>query len=286
MAYQRLDGNRSAPGRASSSVSERLYFSSVSRWDLRIASRAAAVGALALLVAWLVTAATDEGGISWTERSGRIFPVAPACSAVGAWAALVRAVRRGETLALTALGRRDSRIVAPVVLGAAAVSLATALAIASLPWIGLSGFYPSAVHANAWVWREGSFVDLARGIAVGPSLVPMALAMPARALAQQAGTPDAGRAAAAIATAAAGLALPLMAAHAVLSGARSNQRLGGRAAGRRTVAIACVVDVGATAALFQAAASGRTPALLAVVPPLVLLAYAIAALGRRAELGA
>ena len=261
-------------------ISARLRSLGVLRWDVRISSRAAAVGAVAFGVAWLVTAVTDEGGISWAERLGRVFPVAPACSAVGAWAALLPSVRRGETRALMALGCGASRIALPVVLGAAALSLATSVAIASLPWIGLSGFYPSIVHASAWVWREGSFIDLARGIAVGPSAVPVSLAAGPQALASG-GTPAVGRAAAALSTGAAGLALPLLSAHAVLSSAHRRLATRGPWGGHSMIALVCILGVGATAVLFQSAAAGQSPALLATAPPLALLAFAVAAFGRQ-----
>jgi hypothetical protein len=243
-------------------------------WDVRIAWRAAAVGSLAFSVAWLATAATDEGGIAWAERAGRVLPVVPACSAVGAWAVLLHAVVRGETLALAALGRREGRVALPAVLGAAGISLATSLVLASQSWIGLDGFYPAAVHASAWVWRGGSAVDVARGIVVGADADPMLLPVAAHAL-SRVGPPAAGRAAAALATLAAGLALPLLAAYFVLSLAHRNLRSRGFWGGRWAAGIVCVLAVGATAALFQSAAAARTPALLAVAPPLGLLAYAV-----------
>ena len=54
------------------------------RWDARVFARSAVVAGLALGLAWLVTAATDEGGVSWGERAGRTLPLAPACAAIGA----------------------------------------------------------------------------------------------------------------------------------------------------------------------------------------------------------
>jgi hypothetical protein len=162
------------------------------------------------------------------------------------------------------------------VLGAAGISLAMSLVIAWHPWIvGLDGFYPAVVHASPWVWRGGSFVDLARGIVVGADAEPMFLPVAAHALARI-GPPAGGRAAAAIATTVAGLALPLLAAHSVLSTAHRNLRARGFWGRGLATSIVCVLALGVTAALFQSAAAARTPALLAIAPPLAMLAYAVA----------
>ena len=48
------------------------------RWDRRQLVRAALTTVLTLGLAWLVTAATDEGGVAWGERAGRTLPLAPA----------------------------------------------------------------------------------------------------------------------------------------------------------------------------------------------------------------
>src|SRR6516225_7575407 len=86
------------------------------RWDSRLFLRAAVVAVAALALAWLVTAATDEGGISWGERAGRALPLTPGCAAIGVWAALAPSVARGEVRALEALGRSPAQIGAAAVL--------------------------------------------------------------------------------------------------------------------------------------------------------------------------
>jgi hypothetical protein len=269
-----MDGASSAPSGPvplRQAIPTRLHFG-IGPWDVRIAVRAAAIGVLVFVVAWLVTAATDEGGISWAERAGRVMPIAPACSAVGAWAVLSHAVARGETLAVAALGRQESLIALPAVLGSAAVSLMVAAVIVSFPWIGIDGFYPAVVHATVWVWRDGAFVDLARGVVVGSDGAPRFLRVAAHALAPV-GPPAAGRLAAALATSAAGLALPRLAAHAVLSSTHRNLRVRRYCGGRLPTVLVAIVAVAMTAALFQSAAATRTPALLAPLPSVALLAY-------------
>jgi hypothetical protein len=254
-------------------------------WDAAVASRAACVGALALGVAWLVTAATDEGGLSWAMRAARVFPVAPACSAVGAWAVLLHAHVRGETLALAAIGRTESRVALPAVLGASSVSLAAALVVALFPRIGLEGFYPVAVHPNSWIWRGEAFVDLVRGVAVGIDSQPTLLPMVARSL-PRTGPPAAGRAAAAIVTGVAGVALPLLAAHFVVVRRQRAHRARAYGGGRSTTVLVSVLAVALTATLFQSAAAERSPALAATVPPALLLAYAVALFRRSRSAGA
>ena len=55
------------------------------RWDALLFARAVGMALVALGVALLVTAATDEGGVSWLGRAARTIPLAPVCSALGAW---------------------------------------------------------------------------------------------------------------------------------------------------------------------------------------------------------
>jgi len=245
----------------------------VGPWDARVALRSAAIGTLTLLVALLVTAVTDEGGISWIERSGRIMPVAPVCSAIAAWAVLAQAASRGETLALAALGRSDIRTAVPVALGAAAVSIATSIFIAMGPGVHLDGFFPAAIHANAWFLRGETFVDLPRGVAVAvdgrPIFLPDNIPPPSFE------NPTGARAAASVVTFVSGLALSLLAARLVLVGAHSTPLSNGLPRSRTQIYLVCAFAVALTAFLFQSSASGRTPALLAVMPPLVLLMYSL-----------
>ncbi|HEY8041174.1 MAG TPA: hypothetical protein VIF15_15310 [Polyangiaceae bacterium] len=246
------------------------------RWDGRLFARAAVVAALALAVGWLVTAATDEGGIGWGERAGRTLPLTPVCAAIGAWVALAPVRARGEARALAALGRSRAQIAAAAVAGAALVALAAALAIGALVRVDVAGFFPTATRASAWGWEGGAFVDRAQGLRVGQDGAPARLV--AEGMASLAAIPPHGRAAAAAATALAGIALPLLLAHALLG--RSPEGVWGPRDRRLTredaaAALAAGAAIAGSVLLFQAAAARQAPALLGALPPLALLAFAV-----------
>ncbi len=246
------------------------------RWDARVLGRATVAAVLALGLAWVVTAVTDEGGVSWTDRAARVLPIGPACAAVGAWAALAPVVARGEALALQALGRSRSQIAAPAAAGGALVALAVALAIAAAPIAGVSAFFPKAAAAAAWSWQGGSFVDRALGLRVDATGTPVSIAREPEAEAPR--IPVGGRAAAALAMGLAGLALPLLVAHTVLSRrprSASSYRNKRQRRDDTVAAVATVVAVAASLVLFQAASAGRASALLGVLPPAALLAFAL-----------
>src|SRR5579871_4525753 len=104
----------------------------MTRWDVHALLRAAGMAVAALALGWVLTAATDEGGVSWGERAGRTLPLTPLCAAVGAWGALAPVRARGEALALEALGRTRAQIAGAAVAGSAAVALVAALAMATV----------------------------------------------------------------------------------------------------------------------------------------------------------
>ncbi len=237
-------------------------------WDGRVARRAAAIAALALALGWLVTAATDEGGLTWGVRAGRALPLAPACAAIGTWLALAAGRARGEDRALAALGRSPFERVLAAVCGGGGVAIAAAAALVLVGRVDVEGFYPRVERETRWVHDAGGFVsdDGVWRIADGgaPSMHPATEAP--SVVAPRARLPVRARGAAALATALAGLALPLLVAR----------------ARRRTVlvtALALVVTTMATVLGFQAAASARIPTLLVAVPPFVLLALAAASYG-------
>ena len=230
--------------------------------------RAGTVSGLALALAWVVTAATDEGGILWGERAGRTLPLTPVCAAIGVWAALASARARGEALALSALGRSSGQIAAASVAGGALVASVAAAAIGMARAVDVTAFFPRAVQTSTWVWQEGSFVDRAQGLLVGADGAPMPLTAEAWGLSSS--VPRFGRAAAATAVASSGLAIPMILAHALLAESDGRRRRAG------AVAVVASAAAGlATIVLFQAAAAGRFPSLLAAVPPIVLLAFAV-----------
>jgi hypothetical protein len=223
-------------------------------WDRRVFLRALAAAAGLALLAGLVAAATDEGGLSFAVRASRTLPAVPLACGVGAALALAPSRARGELLALAALGRSPLASSAAAVLGAGAVGLLAA-ALALAPSVDVAVFYPRPPLAQgALVREEGAFVDTRTGLRVLDDGTPI--------LEEQApkeadgGLPRAARVAVALALAASALAFPLVA-------APSRRR-------RTLVALGAVATLLSLAA-FQAAAVGRGPALLAAVPPALLL---------------
>ncbi len=240
------------------------------RYDSRTAARAALATVVMLGMAWLVTASTDEGGLSWAVRAGRVLPLAPACGALGTWLALARARARGELHALEGLGRSPWQGARPAVSGAAAIALSCAVVVLAVRSIDVQGFFPGAPHTAEYRYADGGFVDGADRVRIEPdgAITPLpgaavrARQIPARA-------PRAGRLAAALALAFAGLAFPLASAR--IEPRTTARRRSGNGA---RVGLALAGTVGGSILLFHLAAAGRAPALLAALPPLVLLAAA------------
>jgi hypothetical protein len=241
-------------------------------WDIAIFARSAGVATLALGLTWLLTVATDEGGISWGERAGRAIPLAPLCAAVGVWGALAQIRAHGEAVALAALGRTRGEIAAYAVAGGATTALIAALAIWTVSAISVQGFYPTARHAAEWRWDGDAFVDPLQHLRVGKHGEPIR-------------TPEAGsqvpsipripaaRAAAGLATAIAGVGTALWWAYALLAplgrGSMSRVPIA------RNALAAIGISAGATIFLFQAAAAQLIPALMATTPPLALVLTAV-----------
>jgi hypothetical protein len=228
-------------------------------WDARQAARAAAFAFLALVLAWLVTAATDEGGIGWGERAARVLPLAPACAALGTWLGQAPGWGRGEGRVFASLGRSPLATSVSSVLGGATLAWVAALLITFAARVDVGGFFPVAHAPDAFVVRsDGGFLDAASGYAIlrDGSLFPG----PAIARPRVAGPPlpPGGRAAAGLATGLSGLALPLLAARAARG---SWLQRGGM------VALAAASSI----LLFQAAAARLTGAWVAAVPSLLLL---------------
>jgi hypothetical protein len=245
--------------------------------DGSVLARSAAVAALSLGLAWLVAAATEEGSLSWGERAGRTLPLTPACAAVGTWVALapVHAAAQ-QAVASASLGRLRERVAAAVA-GGTLIAWVAAIAIGAVPAVTVTAFFPMAARASAWEWQDNAFVDRAQGLRVGADGTPTFVA--ATLDAARAAIPRAGRAGAAVATALAGLALPLLVGHTVL--ARSADRTG-RADDRHRVRAGLVAILATAAALvtsavaFHAAGEWGISALLGAAPSAVLLAFAVA----------
>jgi hypothetical protein len=252
----------------------------VTRWDAVVFVRAAVIAGLALALAWLITAATDEGGVAWGERAGRTLPLTPVCAAVGAWGALAPVRARGEVRALEALGRSRVQISAAAIAGGAAIALVAAALLGVVRSVHVDGFYPSALRPTAWHWRDGAFVNHALGLAVGADGNPGRIGPPTETR-PVLGIPQGGRAAASTATALAGVALPMLLAQLLLvrhPGPADGERLGrGLAASgaRWPPAIAAATAIALSVMLFQAAAARLVPAMSAALPPAALLAFAL-----------
>lgn len=248
-----------------------------SRWDARVFARAAAIAALTLAVAWLVTALSDEGSVAWGARAGRALPLTPLCSAVGVWGALAQVRARGEVRALEALGRTPAHIAAPALAGGALIAFVAAGLMGRATSVDVSGFYPSATQSTAWRWHDGAFEDREQGLRVATDGSPIRIA-PATMPPPPTKVPPNGRAAAALATAFSALAMAALSARAVLAqGAERGRRPGGSLAlanGYAVDAAASALVAAATVALFQAAAAHRSIALAGVLPSVALLAFA------------
>jgi hypothetical protein len=230
-----------------------------SSWDGRALRRALGVGALMVGLAWLVTAATDEGNVAWSARLGRALPTTPICAAIGAWIAIAPARVRGELRALAALGRSPWQNARAAALGGALVAAVAAVAIGTWSRVDIQGFYPE-IGGSADVRFEGdAFVDHDSGWQIDKDGDLSRAATPPAP--RDVRVPPHGRAAAGLATFFAGLALALITAYPE----RRARWLGAGAA----VGAAMLV-------LFQAAAAHRVVPAWAAVPPALLLAVAAA----------
>jgi hypothetical protein len=248
---------------------------SVTGWDIRVFLRAAAVALLSLGLAWILTAATDEGGLRWGERAGRTLPLVPVCAAIGVWGALAPVRSRGEARALAALGRTRAEVAAPAVAGGAFIALAAALALAVLPTVSVTGFYPTAPHAEGWRWEAGAFVEPVMRLRVAEN-GELARGTPVEGLLPEAMTIPAARAAAGISMLIAGIATALLLAHAMLfRDARLDSR-GTVASSPWWPLGAAGVCAAVSIVLFQAAAVEKVPALAGTLPSVALLAVAMA----------
>lgn len=233
-------------------------------WDRRVAARAVALATLSLAIAWLLTAATDEGGVPWTTRAVRVLPIAPACTAIGTALALARSRARGEELALETLGASPLRRAASAILGGAVPVVLAALAVALVPAVDARAFFPTRQAQAELHYQAGAFVDPSHGIAVDPDGAITRSAVPdgADASSTSASAPPLrARSSAATAILTAGLALALLAARV-------------RRASLARAAIGTGATVIASIVLFHAAAARVVPAPLAAAPSLALFVVA------------
>lgn len=243
-------------------------------WDLRAFLRALGATILALVVVWLVTAASDEGQLTAGARAGRTLPLVPLCGAVGAVLALATPRVRSETRALEALGRSPAENAYAAAAGAALPSLVVAALIAVSAAVDVSAFYPRAPRAESFVYVTGvsgaAFVSPTLGVRIEADGEARPIEVGA---APGDGLPRGARAAASLATGIAGVALALVAARAALRVSLSTRRTR-----RRSHVVASIAGLGCamtTLVAFQAAAARVAPAAVAVVPPALLLGAAL-----------
>jgi hypothetical protein len=231
-------------------------------WDVRETARSAAFAGVSMVLAWLVTAATDEGGVAWAERAARVLPLAPACAAWGTWLGQARGWAKGEGRALAGLGRSPLAVSAASVLGGAVVAWAAALTIALVTRVDVATFYPVARAPDAFVAEGGgTFLEVATGQRVRSdgSIAPPSGA--ASHLPTSSPIPAGGRAAAALATGLAGLSLPLLVAR-TSRGSRLER------------AAVILLSSAASVFLFHAVAAHLVGAMAAILPSLCLLVWA------------
>jgi hypothetical protein len=249
----------------------------MTKWDARAATRAFVLAAVAFAVAWLVTATTDEGGVAWGVRAGRTLPIAPVCAAVGTAIVLAQARARGEARALEALGRSPWENAAAAAAGGAMAAILAAIVMGASTKVDVDGFFPVAHHGVAYKYDAGGFVDRASGwrIEADGAIARVAADPAASAMAS---LPRNARASAALSTAFAGLALPLLGAHVLLTRPLASRGARRSRFGRGSPARAFAVVVAAAVASilsFHAAAVGRLPALVAATPMALLLVAAL-----------
>jgi hypothetical protein len=243
-------------------------------WDIRQLGRAFGAALLGLVVVWLVTAASDEGQLTVGARAGRSLPLAPLCSAVGAALALGTARVRLESRAFEALGRSPAETSRAAAIGAAIPSLGVAIAIALLPAVDISAFYPRAVRGDSFVKTADGYESTSLGVRIAAEGETTPLDVIPEA--PDEGLPRGARLTAAGSTALAGLALALVSARAALRQSLLDERARRRM--RATAFAETVLCALLTLILFQAAAARLVVAPAAVLPSLALLALALARL--------
>lgn len=236
-------------------------------WDRRSFVRALLAALLAVVVAWLVTAASDEGQLTMGVRAGRILPLVPLCSAAGAALAVGTSRARNETRTLETLGRAPARSTWTAVMGAALPSIVTAAVVALFASVDVSAFYPQPPRGDAFAFVDGAFESPSLGVRVDAEGQPLWLAAPSISAVDT--LPHGARRAAAGVVAVAGLALALVVSRWATRASLVDRGTFRRR--RRLLGIAVGVMVAATVVALQAAGARAVPASVAVLPALVLL---------------
>ncbi len=135
-------------------------------WEGSIARRTFSFALAAFALALLVTAASDEGGVSLAGRLARTLPAAPLLAAAATGLVAQRSRARGEWRALASLGVAPWPIARGAVVGATLFAVLAAALTFTLPGAA-AAFFPRAPFAAHFAPQLGAggyaFVDPASG---------------------------------------------------------------------------------------------------------------------------
>jgi len=237
----------------------RFWRGALTPWDAQCGRQSAGLAAVMVALAVLVTAVTDEGGVSAGERVARVLPVVPVCVALAVGVTLAGARRATETRALQALGRSPFANAWGAAVGAGLVGLAVALLVLLDARVPVGAFFPTVHASGRYAFDGEAFSNVTTHWRVSPDGT---LALPAvsSGLVDQVtlALPAYARLAAALVIAVGGAAFGV----AVAALPRT----------RRTVRfLGLLATAAATTFCLQAAAAGRLPALVAPIPSTLLL---------------
>ncbi len=225
--------------------------------------RSAALACAMVVLAVVITAATDEGGLRLGERLARVLPLVPVCVALATALAMAGPSIRGEARALEALGRSPLACATGAAVGAAMVGLLAAVWVVLEGNLSVRAFFPMVHAVEPYRFEAGSFSNLRAGMRVTTdgmiTLLPAierATSEP-HALAME-GLPPHARAAAALVTALGSVGFALTMAVAPRTRVR-------------WATVPLLATAAVSAVCFQASASALLPALMAPGPPTLLL---------------
>ena len=248
---------------------------SLTPWDQRAIAKSAALTSTLLVLAVLVTAVTDEGGVAWGERVSLTAPLSPVCAALAVALSLSGRDRRGEGRALEALGRSPFACGAGAAAGALAVGLVVAVLLLVDARLSVSAFFPTVHATGPYTFDGGVFTNVRTGwrvMADGSIALPPA-GQPAPTMASQA---SAGAVLSAYARPCAALLTALASAGFVATVVVARPGHRGRAV------LLLLATAGCSVFFLQAAAAGRVPVLVVPVPSTLLLLGAAWAIVRDA----
>jgi hypothetical protein len=129
---------------------------------LREAGIAALYASGVVLLAYVIGAVSDEGGVSGGVRLARILPVTAIAAGLGACGASHRSRIRGEFRAFSSLGGNVKHLCWSWSLGAATFALVATILI--LRGISLEGFLPPPPRAPEFQWNGSEFVSAELGL--------------------------------------------------------------------------------------------------------------------------